>query len=250
MVKGGISLFDSVEREFTNLMVTETTEQGQKRWRQSKYVALTEFALIALIYVADLKGHIAPNKIPYLLAVAWISLWLRGVRWRDVGFVVYRTWRKTMAIGIATGIAIELLELFATQPLLARLFGQMPDLSMFDRVAGNVKWLCVSLAFTWTLFAFGEELVFRGYLMNRITDLAGHRRSDWAVALVLSSMAFGVSHFAQGITGVTENCIDGMILAAVYLAFGRSLAIPIIAHGVTDTLDFLLIFFHRYPGIR
>jgi membrane protease YdiL (CAAX protease family) len=93
-------------------------------------------------------------------------------------------------------------------------------------------------------------LVFRGYLMNRITDLAGRRRSDWALALVLSSMTFGVSHFAQGITGVTENFIDGMILAAVYLAFGRSLAIPIIAHGITDTLDFLLIFFHRYPGIR
>jgi membrane protease YdiL (CAAX protease family) len=64
-----------------------------------------------------------------------------------------------------------MMELFCTRPLLARLTGQMPDLSAFDRVAGNVKWLMMSLAFTWTLFAFEEELIFRSYLMNRITDV-------------------------------------------------------------------------------
>ena len=61
---------------------------------------------------------------------------------------------------------------------------------------------------------------------------------------------FGLSHFGQGITGVSENFIDGMILGALYLKFGRKLAVPIIAHGVTDTVDFLLIFFHRYPGLH
>ena len=47
-----------------------------------------------------------------------------------------------------------------------------------------------------------------------------------------------------------ENVIDGMILGSLYLAFGRNLAIPIIAHGVTDTTDFLLIFFRIYPGMH
>ena len=101
----------------------------------------------------------------------------------------------------------------------------------------------VSLAFTWTLFAFGEELIFRGYLMNRITDLVGHTRSGWGVALLLASAIFGLSHFMQGITGVSENFIDGMILGALYLKFGRTLTVPIIAHRVTDTVDFLLVFF-------
>jgi membrane protease YdiL (CAAX protease family) len=61
---------------------------------------------------------------------------------------------------------------------------------------------------------------------------------------------FGLSHFGQGITGVSENFIDGMILGALYLKSGCNLAVPIIAHGVTDTVDFLLIFFHRYPGLH
>lgn len=216
-------------------------------------MALIEFALIAAIYFADwrrLAGHAIPSKVPYLLLLAWISLRFRGLRWRDIGLGVDRGWRTTLAVGVIAGIGIEGLELFGTQPLLARLFGEMPDLSAFGRVAGNVKWLLLSLGLTWTLFAFGEELVFRGYLMNRMADLTGRTRRGWAVALILTSFVFGLSHFRQGITGVTENFIDGMILAGLYVRFGNNLAVPIIAHGVTDTMDFLLLFLRRYPGIH
>ena len=99
-------------------------------------------------------------------------------------------------------------------------------------------------------FRFRRRVHFSGYLMNRITDLVGHTRSGWGVALVLASAIFGLSHFMQGITGVSENFIDGIILGALYLKCGRTLAVPIIAHGVTDTVDFLLIFFHHYPGLH
>jgi membrane protease YdiL (CAAX protease family) len=225
------------------------TTKTSARWQQSKRLAFLEFALIAAVYVADWAHHIFLSKVLYLLPLAWISLRLRGVRWRDIGFRTYRTWGRTLTIGILAGVGIEALELFCTQPLLAALFGEMPDLTAFARVAGNVKWLSVSLGFTWTLFAFGEELVYRGYLMSRIAALFGRTRIGWAITLVLVSLVFGLSHFRQGITGVSENFIDGMILGALYLRFGGNLAIPIIAHGVTDTVDFLLIFFRMYPGL-
>lgn len=175
---------------------------------------------------------------------------LRGLRWRDVGFAQFQNWPTTLAFGVLAGVGIEIGELFCTQPLLASIFHEMPNLSAFDRVQGNIKWLAISLAFTWTLFAFGEELVFRGYLMNRVAGLFTRPRIGWAVALVLANAVFGLSHFQQGPTGVAENFLDGMILGALYLACGRKLAVPIVAHGITDTLDFLLIFFHRYPGMH
>jgi len=37
--------------------------------------------------------------------------------------------------------------------------------------------------------------------------------------------------------------------ASFYLACGRNLAVPIIAHGITDTIDVVLIFSGRYPGL-
>jgi membrane protease YdiL (CAAX protease family) len=219
-------------------------------WWQSKHIIWLEFAFLTAVYIADWKHHIILSKVPYLFLLGWLSLRLRGMRWRDVGLGLYEGWGRSLLIGILSGVGIEMMELFCTQPLLAHLTGQMPDLSAFDRVTGNVKWLMMSLAFTWTLFAFGEEFIFRGYLINRIADLVGRTRSGWSVALVLASAIFGLSHFMQGITGVSENLIDGVILGGLYLKCGRKLAVPIIAHGVTDTVDFLLIFFHHYPGLH
>ena len=44
--------------------------------------------------------------------------------------------------------------------------------------------------------------------------------------------------------------IDGAILAALYFATGRNLWAPIIAHGIQDTVDVLLIYLGVYPGLR
>lgn len=48
------------------------------------------------------------------------------------------------------------------------------------------------------------------------------------------------SHAGQGIAGILEEGSDGLILGLMYLRCGRTLAVPIIAHGVCDTIDILL----------
>jgi hypothetical protein len=58
--------------------------------------------------------------------------------------------------------------------------------------------------------------------MNRIVGLFGSTQNGWAIALVLTSALFGFSHLNQGITGVSENFIDGLILGILYLASSRS----------------------------
>jgi uncharacterized protein len=219
-------------------------------WRQSKWLALIEFALVAAAFYADIHHHIFLSKTPYLFVLGWVSLRLRGKRWKDVGFAPPRRWGTAFLIGISAGLAMEALELFVTQPLFARWLGKMPDLSDFAGMVGNLRLTLLFLLLVWTLGALGEELVYRAYLMNRVAGLFRDTRTVWIVSLVLVSIVFGCAHIDQGSTGMIENIWDGLLLGLLYLACGRNLAVPVIAHALADTLDLVLIYLGRYPGMK
>jgi membrane protease YdiL (CAAX protease family) len=122
-------------------------------------------------------------------------------------------------------------------------------LSQFAPVKGNVFLLTLFLVLVWTLAAFGEELVYRGYLMNRISELAGGSGPAWSLSLVVVSVLFGVAHLYQGISGVATVIAAGLLYGGLYLWSGRNLWAPIIAHGVYDTVAVLLAFWGKYPGL-
>jgi membrane protease YdiL (CAAX protease family) len=228
-----------------------TESKALQQWaRDSVVLLLAEFAIVAGLFVADVYHHIFFSKTPYLFFLAWVSLRLRGMRWKEIGFERPESWGRAFGVAIAVGLAMEVLELFVTQPLLARWIGKMPDLSDFADLVGNVKLLLIYLALVWVLGALGEELVYRGYLMNRIAGLFRNTRAAWTVSLVAVSVAFGCAHLDQGSTGMVENILNGLLLGGLYLACGRNLAVPVIAHAFSDTLDFLLIYLGKYPGMH
>jgi membrane protease YdiL (CAAX protease family) len=75
--------------------------------------------------------------------------------------------------------------------------------------------------------------------MNRVAGLFPQYESGVDVSLVVVSVAFGCAHLDQGSTGMVENILNGLLLGGLYLACGRNLAVPVIAHAFSDTLDFL-----------
>ncbi len=222
----------------------------RKKLQESPWVVAAELTLIAAVFVADAYHLILFSKTPYLLALGWLSMRLRGQRWRDIGLSFPPNWRGLLLIGVAAGIAMELLELFATQPLLVALTGKYPDLSDFRDLIGNVRLLVLLVAGSWIIAGVGEELVWRGYILNRVADLLGRRCLGWATAIGIVSVVFGLAHSYQDWTGIIENSIDGALLALLYIGCGRNLIAPIVAHGVTDTLDCLIIFSGHYPAMH
>jgi len=235
--------------EIPNTISSTASASAAADWRRSKWLILVELTAVALIFVADYHHLIPVSKTPFLLMLGWISLRVRGLKWRDVGFARNRSWAATLTLGIAGGLFLEIQELFVTQPLLARLTGKQPDLTDFRLLTGNVKYTVAGVALAWTLAAFGEELVWRGYLMNRIADLGNRTRLAWFCSLVVVHAGFGLAHSYQGLTGIIEEGFAGVLLGAMYLGTGKNLSVPIIAHGVSDTLDLMLIFLGKMPGL-
>jgi membrane protease YdiL (CAAX protease family) len=221
-----------------------------QRARNSVWLALVEFAVVAALFYADVHHHIYFSKTPYLFLLGWASLRLRGMRWKDVGFARPRSWGKAFVVGASVGVCMEALELFVTQPLLARWMGKMPDLSDFADMVGNWKLFLIYMFLLWTLGALGEEIVYRGYLMNRVAGLFRETKAVWVLSLIVVSVVFGCAHLDQGAAGMIENMLNGLLLGGLYLACGRNLAVPVIVHALTDTLDFVLIFSGKYPGMH
>jgi membrane protease YdiL (CAAX protease family) len=192
--------------------------------------------------------HLIPfSTTPFLLLVGWVALRVRKVGWRDIGIRRPRSWAVALAVGAASGALLEAFQLLVTEPLLVRFTGKHPDLSAFRELEGNVGRALVALAVVWVLAALGEELVYRGYLMNRVADLGHRTRAAWACSVLLVSAVFGYAHRYQGTTGMVEEGLAGFLLALLYLRVGRNLWVPIVAHGVQDSIDVLLIFSGTYP---
>ena len=213
----------------------------------SKPLAAVELLVAILIIVGGLVGIIPFSSTPFVLLFGWLMLWLRGVGWRDLGLRRPTSWRSTLLLGVAIGVGYQYFSLYVLEPLIARVTGNLPDVSQFAPLIGNTFFLFLSLIVSWTLAAFGEELVFRGYLMNRVADLVGANRAGWLISLTVVSILFGISHLYQGMSGIIVITLHGLLLGALYLATGRNLWVPIIAHGVNDTVGFILIFLREVP---
>jgi len=227
----------------------QTESSPSPGWQQSQWPILVELLVVVFIFVADFLHWIPLSKTPFLLAFGWLSLRLRNLRWRNVGLSRYRNWPTTIVAGISAGLLLEAFQLFISQPFLVHVLKKQPDLELFRALHSDVKWTLIAIAGAWTLAAFGEEMVYRGYLMNRVADLMNRTRGAWIASLILVHVGFGLAHAYQGITGILDEGLAGLLLGVIYLRTDRNLTVPIIAHGLGDTIDFLLIFLGKYPGM-
>jgi len=57
-------------------------------WRESRWLAVVELVLVVSLVVADIHRLVPFSKTPFYFAFGWVSLLLRGVGWRGVGFTV------------------------------------------------------------------------------------------------------------------------------------------------------------------
>jgi membrane protease YdiL (CAAX protease family) len=195
---------------------------------------LTGFVLVAL--------EILPLPVLPLFLIGWVSLRLRHMGWRDVGLKRPDKWLPTIGLALLIGVGYQFLDTLLISPVLQALTGQSIDLSQFSFLKGSLPALLLFIAITWTEAAFIEEMFFRGYFFNRLTDFTGNDRTGVIIALVVGSLIFGAAHFYQGITGVLDTFLAGLVLGLLYLFARRNLWLPILTHGIIDTLGFIILY--------
>lgn len=214
---------------------------------KSKVLLIIEMVLVLAGLVIYGLG-IFPFPMLPLFLVAWASLRIRHLGWRDVGLRRPYFWLPTVGLAILIGVAYQAMDIFLIAPSIQRLTGESIDLSQFSFLRGSFPALIVFVIISWTEAAFIEEMFFRGYFLNRLNDLSGQQRWSVGFALVGSTLIFGAAHAYQGITGVVDTALAGLLLGGLYLATKRNLWLAILVHGVIDTVGFVLIYAGLFSG--
>ena len=197
-----------------------------------------EVAIAALIAFLNI---LMPTLL--LLAMGTGSLWLRRKSWLDLGLRRPASWLNTVVLGALLACATTAFSLWVARPGIEVLTGQVQDFSQFQSIQGNLQMLLIWLAISWILGAFGEELAFRGYLLNRSLDLFGNQWAGIIASVLLNAAAFGVLHAYQGLGGVLNTAVDAALFAVIYLAGRRNLWLTVLVHGIGNSIGMIAIYF-------
>jgi len=183
---------------------------------------------------------LAGNALVAPLSGVLVLLWARRshTSWRDIGYVRPRSWIGSVAVGVVFGIALKLLMKAVVMPLL----GADPINQAYHYLAGNTAALPGMLFAVIVGAGFGEETVFRGYLFERLGRLLGSSVAARIAIVLLTSAFFGIVHYpVQGVAGVQQAAIVGLVFGTIFAAKGQ-LFMLMCAHAAFDLTALAIIY--------
>ncbi|GAA0647427.1 CPBP family intramembrane glutamic endopeptidase [Salarchaeum japonicum] len=218
-------------------------------------VALVSLAAVLLGSLAGAVGAAATAGLPESLsygvqsalasvvigAVAVAVVRRRGGDWTF--FDLSRPSARTVGIGVAAGVAMLGL-LWAFGVLTTALDVPSASHGVQERIEANPSIALVMAGVSLAFVAPGEELLARGFVQQTLYDHYSPR-----LAVVAASAVFaGVHVFAYATApplavaaSLTQLFCISLVLGAIYLRT-RNLVAPILAHGVYNAVQFLLVY--------
>lgn len=209
----------------------------------TKWLIVIELLIaIGLVIAANIFDLLPYSETPYILILVLLSFALHKTGLSSLGFRKPKSWVKTIGIGLIAAVGLQLFSSYITEPFFAKLTGAEADTAQFNVLKGNTKFLLKYLVLAWTLAAFGEEIVFRGFIANKFAALFGSTNKALWAGVIMSSILFGLAHYYKGPAGMIDSTLSGLIFGSVYILSGRNLWVSIFAHGFTDTYGVLYFY--------
>ncbi len=208
---------------------------------------ISTFAFLGELVVADVLpwGDEARGVVAVLAgATAAVAITLaRGGRLADLGFRRPGRW-ATVPLW-ALGILVVFVVAQNLVPLLVAAFVELPqpDMSRYDVIRGNPEAALLFAALLPLTAAIPEEILYRGFLIERLTNLFGGEKGAAIFAVLVQAAVFGAVHFQWGIGGIVVTSIMGAVWGFAYLLCGRNLWIVILAHSLAHIALVAQIYF-------
>lgn len=197
-----------------------------------------------IVIIAFTAMTIWKDNIAYFMGITFVLLllWARRWEWQYLGLTKPTSWGKVWMQAIVLSILLLVVVDMMLTPMVEILSGEEVDLSNFDGLRGNFVSYIIFILFMWVVAAFGEEFVYRGLMVRRLGFLLGDNKSALWMAVIFSSILFGIAHRYQGLSGMISTGTVGFIMGAIFINSKNRLWLTILTHGVYDVIGITLIY--------
>ena len=182
----------------------------------------------------------------FMLLLIWLGNKLRGRNWADFGLTFGKITSKEGLRVFKRSLLVFVLGIsaYVLGTLLMSQISGMPesaDMSNYEYL-NSFFLLLMTLCGVYIVSSFGEEVIYRAFLINRFAELGLDSKYGKIIAVILSSVIFGLVHFEWGPTGFVSTAMMGLVMGIFYLKYNKNLWILVLAHAYMDTLLLVPLF--------
>ncbi len=166
----------------------------------TRFDAALDVSLAIIVFLAarsllDSLGVPKPASIAVVATLFIATLRMRqlGITWSDLGFVPPDSIVFTLLMALAAYIVTAMAVAFIVTPVANVLELPAPAFDKLGDLHNNLPYLLfMVVVIGWGTAAFGEELLFRGFLQSRLVSLFGSGLVAVVSAIVLQATLFGL----------------------------------------------------------
>ena len=209
-------------------------------------VFISAFVLIKLLnpLVGDnpiLKQAVVWIANILMLFIVFTGIKLRGESWKDFGLtfnsISWKDGGKVFLLSLLV-FALAVAGFIIGSIIMANITGipETSNMSGYDYLKDNIGMLLLTLGGVYIVSSFGEEVIYRAFLINRISQIGLDTKTGGIIAIILSAIIFGFAHYEWGPMGIAQTGFMGLALGICYVKLKKRLWILILAHAYMDTI--------------
>ena len=175
-----------------------------------------------------------------MLIYVWTGLKLRGENWKHFGLTFTISRRELIKVFLLSLLVfiLAIASFIIGSIIMANITGipENANMSGYTYLKDNFGMLLLTLSGVYIVSSFGEEVIYRAFLINRISELGGKTKKSTTIAVILSSIIFGLIHYDWGAMGIVQTGFMGLVLGICYIKLKNKLWALILAHAYMDTI--------------
>jgi len=223
----------------------------------AKTIELVTVFLVAFLFIVAFLSN-EDSDLVYNQAVIWfaniimLTIVFTGVKLRGEGLDYFGfsfkkfSWKfglKTVFQSVIVFI-LALVGFIIGSIIMANIIGipEGSDMSNYDYLKDNIWMLFLTLVGVYIVASFGEEVIYRAFLINRIIELGLTGKTGKIIVVVISATIFGFAHYSWGPMGIVQTTFMGLALGFSYIYLKKKIWVLILAHAYMDTILMLQLY--------